>query len=125
MTAFAAFVLALPSITVVPALTLTSPSLILPVGSANANMTSLEYTYQCDGPRYGYDVDRASCAEALSQSDASSRVSQSYGQRFTGPFDVKLPRRYISSSRNPFYSLIVSLLRVFLARKKMSPRTPD
>lgn len=95
MISFAALLLALPSITIVSALTLNSPSLILP-GSATTNVSISNYVHQCDGTLYGRDVDSTSCAEALSQIDASSTMEQTYGPRLAGSFDVRLPKRYIS-----------------------------
>ncbi|CAF9929454.1 MAG: hypothetical protein ALECFALPRED_004328, partial [Alectoria fallacina] len=95
MISFTTFVLAFSSLTIVSALTLTNPSLILP-GSTIANVSSSNYIHRCDGIAYGRDLDSASCDEALDQIDASSTIQQTYGQRLTGPFDVKLPKRYIS-----------------------------
>ncbi|KAL9133091.1 MAG: hypothetical protein Q9175_005730 [Cornicularia normoerica] len=91
-----ALVLALPSTTIISALTLNSPSLIL-AGSAIANVTSSNYIHQCDGTAYGSNLNSASCTEALNEINASLTMEQTYGQRYTGPFDVKLPKRYISS----------------------------
>ena len=94
------FVLALSSMTTVSALTVNSPSLILP-GSAKTNATGLNYIHLCEGSVYGYDLDIASCTEALDQIDSTSTTEQTYGARFTGPYDVKLPFRYISCSFPP------------------------
>lgn len=95
MIALTAFVLALLSRLTVSALTLTGPSLIQP-GSAITNVTSLSYVFKCSGSEYGHNLDSASCMDALRQIDATSTVEQTYGMRFTGPYDVKLPKRYIS-----------------------------
>lgn len=96
MTALTAFVLALLSRLAVSALTLTRPSLIQP-GSAITNVTnSLSYVFKCSGSDYGHNLDSASCMDALRQINATSTVEQTYGMRFTGPYDVKLPKRYIS-----------------------------
>lgn len=95
-----AFVFAFPSTVVVSALTQNNPSLIL-AGSATANLTNSNYIHKCSGTEYGYDLDSASCADAVSQIDASSTIEQTYGPRFEGPFDVKLPKRYISCSFSP------------------------
>ena len=92
MGVFTAFLLAIP---VVSALTLTKPSLILS-GSAIANVTNSHYIHRCDGRDYGYDLDSTSCTEALNQIDILSTAQQTYGPRFRGSFDVRLPRRYIS-----------------------------
>lgn len=95
-----ALVLALPSTTIISALTLNSPSLIL-AGSVIANVTSSNYIHQCDGTAYGSSLNSASCTEALNEINASLTMEQTYGQRYTGLFDVKLPKRYISCSFTP------------------------
>ena len=100
MIAFIALVLAFPNIISVFALDLIKPSLILP-GSAIANVTDSHYIYQCSGEQYGHNLDSTSCNDALSQIDISSTIPQTWGQRLTGPFDVKLPKRYISCSFLP------------------------
>ena len=94
MIALAAAVLTLPSIITVSALTLTKPSLLLP----NSTVVDANYAYKCSGDSRGRNLDSASCMEALGQIDASSTVQQSWGQRGTGAFDVKLPKRYTSCS---------------------------
>ena len=63
---------------------------------STANVTEIPYDLHCDGRKYGTDLNIASCTEALDQIDASSTVDQTYGPRFRGPYDVKLPKRYIS-----------------------------
>lgn len=95
MTALTAIVLALLSRLTISALTLTGPSLIQP-GSSITNVTSLSYVYTCSAAEYGHNLDSASCMDALHQIDDSSAIEQTYGMRFTGPYDVKLPKRYIS-----------------------------
>ena len=47
---------------------------------------------------YGENLNIASCLEALDQIDEHSTVEQSYGERYKGVFDVKLPIRYVSCS---------------------------
>ena len=95
MILFAALVLALPIIANASALTLNGPALML-AGSAMTNVTSSNYIHQCKGTTYGLNLNIASCLEALDQIDESSTVEQTYGQRYQGSFDVKLPKRYIS-----------------------------
>lgn len=97
MISFTAFVFAISSISIVFALTLTNPSLIQQ-GSTTANVTNSDYIYECDGTRYGYDLDSTSCTEALDQINFYSTTQQTYGLRYTGQFDVKLPQRYLSCS---------------------------
>ena len=97
MAAVIGFVLASLSILIVSASTLSNPSLILP-SSAKANATSSNYIHRCDGTAFGHDLDTISCVEALSQIDVSSTTQQTYGARFSGPYDVKLPKRYINCS---------------------------
>lgn len=100
MIAMIAFIVGLPSITTVSGLTLNTTSLILP-DSAVANVTNSHYIHHCDGRQFGYDLDSTSCTEALSQIDIFSTTQQTYGPRYSGLFDVKLPRRYISCSFPP------------------------
>ena len=100
MFALTAFMLAFPSTITVSALTLENPSSIL-AGSATGNLTDSHYIHECLGNEYGYNLDIAGCADALSQIDASSTIEQTYGPRFKGLFDVKLPKRYISCSFSP------------------------
>ena len=97
MSPFTTFMLALPSLAIASALTLTTPSLILPA-STITNATNTYYTYQCNGRQLGRDLNSRSCNEALSQIDISSTAVQTYGYRFRGSYDVNLPRRYISRS---------------------------
>lgn len=113
MTALAAFVLVLALLCrpTISALTLTGPSLIQP-GFAVTNATSLGYGFTCSGAEYGRNLDSASCMDALHQIDASSAVEQTYGMRFTGPYDVKLPKRYISGLL--FLLLVTASKRLFL-----------
>ena len=87
-------ILTLPSILPISALTLIDPSLVLP----GSNLVNANFAHECSGLNYGRNLDSASCIEALSQIDASSTIEQTYGQRYTGRFDVKLPKRYISCS---------------------------
>lgn len=94
MIALAAVVLALPSLITVSALTITNPSLLLP----NSTIVDANYAYQCSGDSQGRNLDSASCMEALGQIDASSTPQKTWGQRGTGAFDVKLPKRYTSCS---------------------------
>ena len=92
------FLLALPNVIIVSALALTNnPSLVL-AGSVITNVTSVNYFHECNGRRYSTNLNRASCMDALSQIDGSSTTEQTYGPRFQGPFDVKLPKRYASCS---------------------------
>ena len=99
MVSFTALVLALPSVVVRCAVISNTPSLILPgSGSNTTNTNNSNAVYRCNGPRFGYNLDWRSCTEALSQIDASSTMEETYGPRFKGPFDVKLPKRYISCS---------------------------
>lgn len=101
MAALTACVLALLCRLTVSALTLTKPSVIQPGSGGITNVSSLGYVYTCSGAEYGHNLDSASCMDALHQIDASSTVEQTYGMRFTGPYDVKLPKRYISGLRSP------------------------
>ena len=97
MISIVVFLFAFSSITIVSTLTLNNTLLILP-GSTVTNVTSSNYIYHCDGTAYGYSLDIASCTEALDQMAHSSTIEQTYGPRSRGPFDVKLPKRYISCS---------------------------
>ena len=94
MIALAAVVLTLPSIITVSALTLTNPSLLLP----NSTTANANYAYKCSGDSQGRNLDSASCMEALRQIDATSTRQLTWGQRGTGLFDMKLPKRYTSCS---------------------------
>ena len=94
MIALAAVVLTLPSIVTVSALTLTNPSLLLP----NSTTANANYAYKCSGDSQGRNLDSASCMEALRQIDATSTRQLTWGQRGTGLFDMKLPKRYTSCS---------------------------
>lgn len=96
MISLPALVLAFPSITIISTLTLSNPSLILQ-GSTTKNLTVSNYIYDCSGTKYGYNLNSTSCTEALFQIDAASTTEQTYGPRLRGSFDVKLPKRYISS----------------------------
>ena len=90
MVSSTAFVLGLLNLITVSALTLNGPW-----DSVNA---SSNYICRCSDRRHGRNLDSASCVEALRQIDASSTVEQTYGERYTGPYDVKLPKRYTSSN---------------------------
>lgn len=102
MIQFATIALAYASLNTVSALTSNNPSLIL-TNSATANVSSSNYIHQCDGAAYGRDLNSTSCANALDQIDSSSTIEMTYGQRYTGLFDVKLPQRYISCTFSPSY----------------------
>ena len=101
MISIAVSLFAFSSITIVSTLTLNNTILILP-GSTITNATSSNYIHQCDGTAYGYGLDIASCTEALDQIQHSSTIEQTYGPRYKGRFDVKLPKRYISCSFSHF-----------------------
>ena len=95
MISLAALVLALPIIASVSALTLNAPTLML-ASTAVTNVTRANYVHQCNKRDYGENLNIARCLEALDQIDDHSTVEQSYGERYKGVFDVKLPVRYIS-----------------------------
>ena len=94
MIVLAAVVLTLPSIISVSALTLPNPSLLLP----NSTTVNANYAYKCSGDSQGRNLDSASCMEARRQIDATSTRQLTWGQRGTGLFDMKLPKRYTSCS---------------------------
>lgn len=95
MVSITIFVLALPCMLVKSLVILDTPSLTQP-GSNATNTNSSNAFYRCNGLKFGYNLDWSSCNEALSQIDASSTTEQTYGPRYQGQFDVKLPKRYIS-----------------------------
>ena len=109
MIILAAVVLTLPSIITVSALTLSKPSLLLP----NSTTVNVNYAYKCSGDSQGRNLDSASCMEALAEIDAHSTRQLSWGQRGTGPYDVKLPKRYTSCSS--------SLASIQLPEKRARP----
>ena len=100
MVSFTTVLLAFPIIIVQSLVILNTPSLTQP-GSNATNTTSSNPFFQCNGEKFGYNLDWRSCTEALSQIDATSTAEQTYGPRLKGPFDVKLPQRYISCSISP------------------------
>ena len=97
MISLAALVLALPIIASVSALRLNGPTLML-ASTAVTNVTGTNYIHDCNKRQYGENLDIASCIEALDQIDDHATVEQTYGERYKGVFDVKLPIRYISCS---------------------------
>ena len=109
MISLAAVVLTLPSIITVSALTITNPSLLL----SNSTSVNANYPYKCSGGSQGRNLDSASCMEALGQIDAFSTRQLTWGQRGTGSFDQRLPKRY-SSGSSPFPS-------VWMQKKKARP----
>lgn len=100
MISFIALVLTPPIIASVSALTLNGPTLML-AGSAVTNVTRTNFIYECNKWKYGENLNIASCLEVLDQIDDHSTVEQTYGERYQGPFDVKLPKRYISCMLAP------------------------
>ena len=51
---------------------------------------------ECQGARYGFDLQRQSCVDAL-DSLPSDGTLRTFGQRNKGTFDIHLPRRYLSA----------------------------
>ena len=104
MALFIQVLLAFAIINLVSALTIPNPPMILPasttVGSTITNATNSHYIHQCSGMQ-GYNLNSASCLEALRQIDILSTTQHTYGVRFKGLYDVKLPQRYISCSFPP------------------------
>ena len=96
MISLATFVLAIPIIASVSALTLNGPLML--ASTAVTNVTGINYIHSCNKVEYGENLNIASCLEALDQIDDHSTVEQSYGERYKGVFDVKLPIRYVSCS---------------------------
>ena len=96
MSSLATLVLALPIIVSVSALTINGPLML--ASTAVTNVTGTNYIHSCNKVESGGNLNIASCLEALDQIDDHSTVEQSYGERYKGVFDVKLPIRYISCS---------------------------
>lgn len=95
-----AHILVLSMITTINGLTIDTSSLILPNVTA-PNITNLGAPFErtCNGRRYGWDLQRESCADAIAQIDFHDQTEQTYARRSTdgsGTADVNLPRRYIS-----------------------------
>lgn len=107
MVSLATFLLALPCITVKSLVISHTPSLTLP-STTTTNSTSSNPSFQCNGDVYGYNLDWESCTEAMNQIDASSTTEQTYGQRYQGRFDVRLPKRYISCS---YFPILLAVMR--------------
>ena len=57
---------------------------------------------KCIGQKYGYNLNRTSCAEVWSQIPTDSEI-RSFGARTVGTFERPLPYRYLSGKTSPVY----------------------
>ena len=89
-----------------------NPALNVPLSSTSSSLKSLNLSSAadevhpvnatnsgriwCDGKRYGYKLDKASCTEAWEKIPTGSRLF-TFGARTKGDFARPLPYRYLSS----------------------------
>lgn len=70
---------------------------ITPSSSASSSVNFAAETPKCMGPRYGYDLERQSCLDALLSIAPDSTTRHTYGARTRGNFEVQLPYRFLST----------------------------
>ena len=69
---------------------------ILALPPLSNNLTIPGGYVECSGARFGFDLVRESCLDALSSLPLDGTL-RTFGQRFKGASEIVLPRRYLSA----------------------------